>query len=145
MLVATSIKWLAVRRSRRPARVSSGIRRIKSASDNKTAFGRPLKQRYRDRFYAKQQLRLFHGEIKETVFRNFFKTHLKSVAVRTKSFFAGLESRLDIILFRIRLLPTIFACRQFINHQGLEVNSVIQKSPRSLVSTGDRVSLPSKV
>ena len=65
--------------------------------------------------------------------------------MRTKSFFAGLESRLDIIFFRIRLLPTIFACRQFINHQGLEVNSVLQKSPRSLVATGDMVALPTKV
>jgi len=143
-LVAKSRKWLSVRRSMRPYIIWGGIRRIKSASENKTAFGRPLKQRYRDRFYKKQQLRFFHGEIKEKNFRNFFKTHLKSLSLRTKSLFSGLESRLDIVFFRIRLLPTIFACRQFINHQGLEVNSKLQKSPRSLIATGDVVGLPQK-
>lgn len=124
----------------RPTRITSGMRRLRS--DNKTAYGRPTKQRYRTRFYAKQQLRLFHGEMKETAFRNFFKSHVKSISLRTKSFFGSLESRLDIVFFRRRFLPTIFACRQFIYHQGIEVNSIIEKSPRALINAGDIVALP---
>jgi small subunit ribosomal protein S4 len=92
-------------------------------------------------FYAKQQLRLFHGEIKESAFRNFFRNHLSATTIRSKSFFSALESRLDMIFFRRRLLPTIFACRQFITHQGLEVNSKIELSPRALIRTGDRVAV----
>jgi small subunit ribosomal protein S4 len=120
----------------------SGSRKM--SFGNHTVFGRPTKERYRYRnsFYAKQQLRAFYGEVKETVFRNFYKKYLQSVTLRNKSFFSGLESRLDILFFRRRLLPTIFSCRQFIQHQGLEVNSIVEKSPRALIRTGDRISVP---
>lgn len=78
------------------------------------------------------------------MFRNFYKKYHQSVTLRNKAFFSGLESRLDILFFRRRLLPTIFACRQFIFHQGLEVNSVVENSPRALIRTGDRISVPHK-
>jgi len=123
----------------RPLRQAVRSRTI--ASTNKKAFGRPLKRRYRNMFYSKQQLRFFHGEVKETTFRNFFRNHLSAVTTRNKSFFSALESRLDIIFFRRRMLPTIFACRQFITHQGLEVNSGIEKSPRMIIRTGDVVAV----
>lgn len=123
----------------RPLRQS--VRSRNTSSTNKKAFGRPKKSRYRNRFYAKQQLRLFHGEVKEGTFRNFFRNHLTAVTTRGHSFFSALESRLDRVFFRRRLLPTIFACRQFITHQGLEVNSGIEKSPRALIRTGDRVAV----
>jgi small subunit ribosomal protein S4 len=93
-------------------------------------------------FYAKQQLRFFHGEVKEGTFRNFFRNHLSAITSRGHSFFSALESRLDMVFFRRRLLPTIFACRQFITHQGLQVNSGVEKSPRALIRTGDRVAVP---
>jgi len=41
----------------------------------------------------------------------------------------------------MRLLPTVFACRQFIIHQGLDVNSIVERSPYALISTGDRVAV----
>jgi len=123
----------------RPLRQSVRSRTI--VSTNKKAFGRPFKRRYRTIFYAKQQLRLFHGEIKESSFRNFFQNHLSATTTRNKSFFSALESRLDMVFFRRRLLPTIFACRQFIMHQGLEVNSGIETSPRALIRTGDMVAV----
>ena len=140
VLVATSRKWLLVRRFIRPIRQSVRSRQI--ASRNKKAYGRPYKQRYRNMFYAKQQLRLFHGEVKEGSFLKFFRNHLSATTVRNKSFFSAIESRLDRIFFRIRLLPTIFACRQFIIHQGLEVNLGLEKSPRALIRTGDMIAVP---
>jgi len=124
----------------RPLRQSVRSRTI--SSTNKKAFGRPFKRRYRNIFYIKQQLRLFHGEVKESVFRNLFRNHLNTVTTRSNSFFSALESRLDRFFFRRRLLPTIFACRQFIEHQGLEVNSQIEKSPRAQIRTGDIVVVP---
>ena len=49
--------------------MASGIRRLRS-NKNKMAFGRPVKQRYANRFYSKQQLRFFHGELKNLFFKN---------------------------------------------------------------------------
>jgi len=77
--------------------------------------------------------------MKEESFRIRFKNHLITAATRTHSFYSVLESRLDMVFFRRRLLPTIYACHQFIHHQGLEVNNRIEKSPRAQVRIGDRV------
>jgi ribosomal protein S4 len=42
----------------------------------------------------------------------------------------------------MRLLPTVYACHQFIHHQGLELNNQIEKSPRTQIRIGDRVGVP---
>jgi ribosomal protein S4 len=47
-----------------------------------------------------------------------------------------------MVFYRRRLLPTVFACHQFIHHHGLEVNGFPEKSPRALVAVGDTVSVP---
>jgi ribosomal protein S4 len=92
----------------------------------------------------KQKLRFFHGKRKEETFRNLFKTHLNRISLNTNSFFTALESRLDRIFFRIRLLPTIFACHQFIHYHGLEVNNSLEHSPRKEIKIGDILSVPAK-
>ena len=63
--------------------------------------------------------------------------------MQTNSFFTVLESRIDRIFFRIRLLPTIFACHQFIHYNGLEINNKLEKSPRKEVKIGDIITVPS--
>lgn len=110
----------------------------------KTAYGRPTKRRYRDAFYIKQQLRYFHGKIKESAFRYLFQHYQKSLGERKTSFFNVRGSRLDIIFFRRRLLPTIYACHQFIQHHGLHLNGELERSPRAVVRVGDVVAVPSK-
>ncbi len=110
----------------------------------KTVYGRPFKRRYRNSFYLKQQLRFFHGKRKESTFRYLLQQHKNSVATRTGSFFSALESRLDRFFFRMRFLPTVFACHQFIHHHGLQVNGALERSPRAVVRVGDVVSIPAK-
>jgi hypothetical protein len=39
--------------------------------------------------------------------------------VALKSFFSLLESRLDRVLYRRRVFPTLYGCRQFINYHML--------------------------
>lgn len=143
VLVATTMKWTQARRFIRPFSRSAGS--TTTTSSGKTAFGRPLKRRYRQVFYRKQQLRFFHGKVKEEAFRHFFRNHLSTVGGRTHSFFSALESRLDMIFFRRRLLPTIYSCQQFIHYHGLELNGSLERSPRALVAVGDRVSVPSQI
>lgn len=83
--------------------------------------------------------------MKEAAFRRFFRTHLSAVGNRTQSFFSALESSLDRVFFRRRLLPTVYACHQFIHHYGVQLNSKVEHSPRATVAVGDMVSVPSTV
>lgn len=145
VLVATTMKWTQARRFIRPFSRAAGSKNIWTAG--KTAYGRPYKRRryYRDTFYTKQKLRFFHGKMKETAFRRFFRTHLSAVGNRTQSFFSALESSLDRVFFRRRLLPTVYACHQFIHHYGVQLNSKVEHSPRATVAVGDMLSVPSTV
>ena len=97
---------------------------------------------FSNRFYQKQQLRCFHGKIKEGSFRNFIRYHLRLRGNFTYSFFDRLESRLDIIFFRRRFLPTIYSSHQFIHHYGLDINGKLNYGPRVQVQIGDRISPP---
>lgn len=142
VLVATTMKWTQTRRFIRPFQQAAGSISISTAS--KTAYGRPRKRRYRESFYMKQQLRAFHGKRKEETLCHLFRAHQSIVGSRTKAFFSVLESRLDRFFFRRRVLPTVFACHQFIHHCGLEVNGRLEQSPRALIRIGDRVALPTQ-
>ena len=129
VLVATTLKWTVARRFIKPYTRSIRANRGKS--------------KYKNRFYLKQQLRHFYGKITEVAFRNIYKTHLLNTWNRNKSFFGALEQRVDMFLYRMRLLPTIYACNQFIHHQGILINRKrIEKCPSSLVRIGFMVSLP---
>jgi ribosomal protein S4 len=124
-MVMNSMKWTIARRYIRPH-----MRRSRAA-----------KRRFRDAFYTKQQLRRFYGKVKEEAFRNFFRNHLNLTTIRNRSFFSSLERRLDMVVFRMRLLPTIFACHQLVHHHGVLVNGGLQKSPNAIVRVGDVIAI----
>lgn len=125
VVVFNNMKWTVARRYIRPATLRRNA----------------IRRRYRDAFYNKQKLRLFHGKIKEQAFRKFFRRFLISSVNRNRSFYAALERRVDVFFFRMRLLPTIFACHQYIHHYGILVNRKRQYSPNALLSLGDTVSI----
>ena len=131
VLVATTMKWTIARRFIRPARLHVKPRGGKS--------------RYRNTFYLKQQVRQFYGKLTEVAFRSIYKTHMLNTFDRNKSFFGSLEQRADMFLFRMRLLPTIYACNQFVHHQGLLLNNKrLEKCPSALIKIGYTISLPKK-
>lgn len=101
---------------------------------------RAIRRRYRDNFYVKQQLKIFYGKQKELRFSKFFKMHLNNLTRRNLSFSASLERRADIVLFRLRFLPTIYACQQYIHHYGLLINDRKEKSPYATLTPGDTIS-----
>lgn len=129
VLVFNRMKWTIARRFIKPYR-----RKRKG-----------MKRTYRSAFYTKQKLRHFYGKVKENAFRKIFRTHLIAVSHRNRSFFSALERRLDMFFFRMRLLPTIYACHQFVHHNGLLRNRYcLEKSPNALVNVTDIISIPKK-
>lgn len=62
-----------------------------------------------------------------------------------ENFIKIMESRLDVVLFRICFFPTIFSARQWINHKHILVNNSIVTSAGYQLKSGDIISvLPEK-
>lgn len=120
-LVFNNMKWTIARRYIRPYMQKR----------------RALRRKYRNVFYTKQQLRAFYGIQKEEVFRNFFKKFLGGAKGRNNMFAIALERRADMVLFRLRFLPTIYACNQFVHHFGLNINGKKEFSANALIVPGD--------
>jgi len=120
-LVFNNMKWTIARRYIRPYMQKR----------------RALRRKYRNVFYSKQQLRAFYGIQKEEIFRNFFKKFLSGAKGRNNMFAIALERRADMVLFRLRFLPTIYACNQFVHHFGLNINGKKEYSANALIIPGD--------
>tara|TARA_B100001142_G_scaffold300436_1_gene325212 strand:+ start:34890 stop:36125 length:1236 start_codon:yes stop_codon:yes gene_type:complete len=89
----------------------------------------------------KQQLKSFYGQLKEKQLERLFKvTWLKKKQFKEEAFLGALEHRLDVLVFRMRILPTIFSCKQYILHQGVYVNNELITLPHYQVKIGDIIS-----
>lgn len=96
---------------------------------------------YKDSLYSKQQLKKFYGKTKEKdIIKLFIKNWYSNKKWRQYNFFFSLERRLDIILYRLRFLPTIYSCNQYITFNGLLVNDILYKRPHLNTSVGDIIS-----
>ena len=97
---------------------------------------------YKNSFYLKQQLKKFYGKLREDDLRKMFKnTWNKEQYFKRNLFIMALEQRLDIIIYRMRFLPTIQSANQLISHQGIYVNNNLITIPNYKVKLGDIVSV----
>ena len=71
---------------------------------------------------AKQKLKGYYGDLTEKQFRKIY-TEAERVKGDTGEMLVGLlERRLDAVVYRAKLVPTVFAARQFVNHGHVTVN-----------------------
>ncbi len=71
---------------------------------------------------AKQKLKSYYGNINERQFRNIYRKAIKKRGDTTENLVGLLESRLDTVIYRAKLAPTVFSARQLINHGHFTVN-----------------------
>lgn len=71
---------------------------------------------------AKQLLKFHYGRITEKQFRNIFKMAQRIKGNTAEIFIQLLERRLDVIVYRLNIAPTIFAARQLVSHNHILVN-----------------------
>ena len=71
---------------------------------------------------AKQKLKAYYGNINERQFRNIYRKVFAKRGDTSENLIALLESRLDTVVYRSKLAPTVFAARQLINHGHIRVN-----------------------
>lgn len=96
---------------------------------------------YATALQTKQQFKAFYGKVNENQLRNLFKKHLRAKMFKTESFLNSLENRVDMVLFRMRLLPTVYAAHQYVDHQGVYINGRFLNVAGYTMKIGDIVNL----
>ena len=93
---------------------------------------------------AKQKLKGYYGDLTEKQFRKIF-AEAERVKGDTGEMLVGLlERRLDAVVYRAKLVPTIFAARQFVNHGHVTVNGQRVNIASYRVKEGDLIEVRQK-
>jgi small subunit ribosomal protein S4 len=93
---------------------------------------------------AKQKLRGYYGNIAERQFRGIYQEAIRMKGDSGAHMIGLLERRLDAVVYRAKLVPTVFAARQFINHGHVKVNGRRVTIPSYRVKVGDVVEVKDK-
>ncbi len=88
---------------------------------------------------AKQKLKGYYGNITEKQFRGLYQEASRRRGDTAENMVGLLERRLDMVVFRMNFVPTIFAARQFVNHGHVAVNGRRVTVGSYLVREGDVV------
>lgn len=80
---------------------------------------------YKTRMLKAWKLRKFYGNLTHHELKRLCFKAYKYKGDVLKKFLWLLESRIDIILYRVGIVTSIFEARQFINHKNIKVNNII--------------------
>jgi small subunit ribosomal protein S4 len=93
---------------------------------------------------AKQKLKGYYGDITEKQFRRSYKEASAMKGDTSQNLIGLLEQRLDMVVYRAKFAPTIFAARQIVNHGHVRVNGVKCNISSRRILPGDEVTLRAK-
>jgi small subunit ribosomal protein S4 len=93
---------------------------------------------------AKQKLKGYYGDVTERQFRATYAEAVRMKGDTSQNLIGLLEQRLDMVIFRAKFAPTIFAARQIVNHGHILVNGRRCNIASAKVKPGDVVELGTK-
>ncbi|MDJ0937281.1 MAG: 30S ribosomal protein S4 [Kiloniellales bacterium] len=93
---------------------------------------------------AKQKLKGYYGNIGEKQFRRYYAEAVRRRGDTGENLVEILERRLDAMIYRAKLVPTVFAARQFVNHGHIQVNGKRVTIPSYRLHDGDVVQIKAK-
>jgi small subunit ribosomal protein S4 len=93
---------------------------------------------------AKQKLKGYYGNITERQFHRLYQEAARRRGDTAENMIGLLERRLDMVIYRLNFVPTIFAARQFANHGHVMVNGRRVTIPSYTVRQDDVVTLRDK-
>lgn len=93
---------------------------------------------------AKQKLKGYYGNIGEKQFRKIYQEAIRRKGDSAENLIQLLERRLDAVLYRMKLAPTVFAARQIINHGHVLVNGKRLNIASYSVNDNDTIEIRSK-
>jgi small subunit ribosomal protein S4 len=93
---------------------------------------------------AKQKLRGYYGNILERQFRGIYAEAIRMKGDSGANMVGLLERRLDSVIYRAKLVPTVFAARQFVSHGHIKVNGKRVTIASMRVKVGDLIEVKDK-
>ena len=93
---------------------------------------------------AKQKLRGYYGNITERQFRGIYEEAIRMRGDSGAHLIGLLERRLDTVVYRAKLVATVFAARQFVNHGHVKVNGRRVTVPSYRLKVGDTIEVKDK-
>ncbi len=93
---------------------------------------------------AKQKLKGYYGDVTERQFRATYDEAVRLKGDTSQNLIGLLERRLDMVVYRAKFAPTIFAARQIVNHGHILVNGRRCNIASARVKPGDIVELGAK-
>jgi small subunit ribosomal protein S4 len=93
---------------------------------------------------AKQKLRGYYGNITEKQFRSLYEEAARRRGDTAENMVGLLERRLDMVVYRLNFVPTVFAARQFVSHGHVLINGRRGTVPSYLVREGDAIEIREK-
>ena len=93
---------------------------------------------------AKQKLKGYYGDVTEKQFRRAYKEAAAMKGDTGQNLIGLLEQRLDMVVYRAKFTPTIFAARQLVSHGHIRVNGVKCNVASRKVQPGDEITLSDK-
>jgi len=93
---------------------------------------------------AKQKLKGYYGDITEKQFKRSYEDASKMKGDTGQNLIGLLEQRLDMIVYRAKFAPTIFAARQLVNHGHVRVDGEKCNIGSRRIKPGQEVSLSGK-
>ena len=93
---------------------------------------------------AKQKLKGYYGDITEKQFKRNYTDATAMKGDASQNLIGLLERRLDMVVYRAKFAPTIWAARQLVNHGHIRVNGKKLNIASAKVSVGDVVELGPK-
>ncbi len=102
--------------------------------------GRGKQSDYGMQLREKQRLRRYYG-MQEGQFRLFFDRAMRGRGITGELLLQFLELRLDNLVFRLGMVPSRNAARQFVGHKHVLVNDRPCNIPSRVLAVGDRISV----
>lgn len=100
---------------------------------------RGKKTDYGIQLFAKQKLKGYYGNISEKHFRKLYQEAVRRKGDTGENLVGLLEHRLDAFVYRMKLVSTVFASRQFVSHGHILVNGKRVNIPSYQLKVGDVV------
>ena len=93
---------------------------------------------------AKQKLKGYYANLSERQFRKTYDEAIRLTGDTSENLIGLLERRLDVVVYRSKFVPTIFAARQFVSHGHVKVNGRRVTISSIRLKAGDVIELTEK-
>lgn len=93
---------------------------------------------------AKQKLKGYYANLSERQFRKTYDEAIRLTGDSSENLIGLLERRLDMVVYRAKFVPTVFAARQFVSHGHVKVNGKRVTIASIRLRAGDTIELTEK-